>query len=120
MGVHVVEFARFNERGDDCPVSSPFVAAGEESVFAIEGNWPDGSLDDIGVDLDAAVVEEADKPLRVSQPIANVFRISERPGTRASCASSQIFKPSISGFVRVWRCSRRSSAEHPLMSASIL
>ena len=25
--MHVVEFAGFNERGDDCPVSSPFVAA---------------------------------------------------------------------------------------------
>ena len=42
--------------------------------FCDLGNWPDGSLDDIGVDLDAAVVEKADKPLPVAQPIANVFR----------------------------------------------
>ena len=51
-----------------------YVAAGEESVLAIEGNRPDRSFDGIGVDFDAAVVEEADQPLPVAQPIANVFR----------------------------------------------
>ena len=35
------------------------VGAGEECILAIERDRPDGALDDVGVDLDATVVEEA-------------------------------------------------------------
>ena len=50
---------------------SPFIAAGEERVFAIESNGPDRSLDRVGVDLDPAVVEEAREPLPVVPPVAD-------------------------------------------------
>jgi hypothetical protein len=39
------------------------VGAGEEGILPIEGDGADGPLHDVGVDLDAAVVEEAGEPL---------------------------------------------------------
>jgi hypothetical protein len=38
---------------------STCVGTREERIFAIESNRTDRTLDDIGVDLDAAIVEEA-------------------------------------------------------------
>ena len=57
-----VEFAGLDQRGDDRPVLAAAVGAGEERVLAIEGDGADGPLDDVGVDLDAAIVEEAAAP----------------------------------------------------------
>ena len=58
-----VELASLDKRGDDGPVFSAAVGAGEERVLAIERNGTDGALDDVGVDLDAAVIQEAGEPL---------------------------------------------------------
>ena len=63
LRVDAVELAGLDERGDDGPVLSAAVGAGEERILAIEGDGTDGALDDVGVDLDAAVVEEAGEPL---------------------------------------------------------
>jgi hypothetical protein len=38
------------------------IGAREQRVLAIECDWADRPLDDIGVDLDAAVVDEAAEP----------------------------------------------------------
>ena len=42
----------------------------EERVLAIENDRADAALDDVRVELDAAVVEEADEPFPVVQTIA--------------------------------------------------
>ena len=34
------------------------VRSGKECILAIEGDRPDGALDHVGVDLDAAVLQE--------------------------------------------------------------
>ena len=52
--VDIVELTGFNERGERRPV----LGAGEEGILAIEGERPDGALDGVGVDVDAAVLEE--------------------------------------------------------------
>lgn len=39
------------------------VGAGEQGILAGQGKRPDASLDDVVVDLDAAVVEEQVQPL---------------------------------------------------------
>ena len=52
------------------------VGAGEERVLAIEGDGPDGTLDGVGVDLDAAVIEEA----RQAEPTAQ--GVADRTGDR--------------------------------------
>jgi len=61
--LHVVELRGFYERGDDRPMFRPGVGACKERVLPIESNWPDGSLDSVGVDLDAAVVDEPGQPI---------------------------------------------------------
>jgi hypothetical protein len=47
-----------DQRGDDGPMFGTAVRAGEQGVLAGQGKRPDGALDDVVVDLDAAVVEE--------------------------------------------------------------
>lgn len=71
VGVHAVELAGLDERGDDGLVLGPAVGAGEEGILAIQGDRPDRPLDHIGVELDAAVVEEADQPVPVPEGIAD-------------------------------------------------
>ena len=61
IGVRIdaAELAGLDQRRDDRPVLAAAVGAGEQRILAIEGDGADGALDDVGVDLDAAVVEEA-------------------------------------------------------------
>lgn len=73
LWVDIVELASLNERGDDCPMFSAAIRAGEESILAIEGNGTNGTLNDVGVDFDAAVVDEADKPIPTCHGIAVCF-----------------------------------------------
>ena len=47
--------------------------AGEERVLTIEDGRADAALDDVRVELDAAVVEEADEPFPVVQTIAELL-----------------------------------------------
>ena len=47
------------------------IRSGEQRVLAVEGDRPDGSLDDVVVDLDATVIEEPDQSLPTRQCIAD-------------------------------------------------
>lgn len=49
-----VEFAGFDERGDGRPVLRTCIVPGEKCILPIEGNRPDGPLNGILVNLDAA------------------------------------------------------------------
>lgn len=53
-----IEFAGLDQGRDDGPVLCASVVPGEERVFAVEGDGPDGALDGIVVEFDATVVEE--------------------------------------------------------------
>ena len=44
------------------------VGAGEQGILAGQGKGPDAALDDVVVDLDAAVVEEQVQPLPGTRP----------------------------------------------------
>ena len=70
LRLDVVELARLDQRGDAGPVFGPLVMAGEERVLAIENDRADAALDNVGVEFDAAVVEEADEPFPMVQTIA--------------------------------------------------
>jgi hypothetical protein len=52
------ELAAFDQRGDDRPMLGAAIGAGEEGVFAREGNRPNGLLDHVVVDFDPAVIEK--------------------------------------------------------------
>jgi len=49
------------------------IMASEERIFSIQNNRADASLDNVGIELDAAVIEEASEPVPVVQGIADVF-----------------------------------------------
>lgn len=62
QGIDRIELASLDERGDGRPVLGPGVVPGKEGVLPIEGNRPDGLLDAIVVDLNAAVGQEELQP----------------------------------------------------------
>ncbi len=120
MRVHGVELAGLDQRGDDRPVGAALVAAGEERVLPVERDRPDAALDRVGVDLDAAVVEEAAKALPVVQAVAD--RLGGLGAARQLCellrrATSSGRRRAVS--LRACRALRRSSALRPRISASI-
>ena len=49
------------------------VRASEECVFSIQSDRSDRAFDDVGVDLDTAVVEEAGQTLPARERIADCF-----------------------------------------------
>ncbi len=73
VGIDGVELAGLDERGDDRPVGAAFVAASEECVLPVQSDRADRALDDVGVDLDAAIVEEAAEALPVAGAVAHGF-----------------------------------------------
>lgn len=71
LRIDAVHLASFDERGNDRPVFAAAVGASEEVVLAAERDRADRALDDIGVDLDAAVVEEASEPVPARERVAD-------------------------------------------------
>jgi len=57
-----VELGGFDKRGDGRPMLTATVGPREERVLAIQCNGANGALHDIGVDLDAPVIDEAGEP----------------------------------------------------------
>ena len=85
LGIDGVQFAGFDERGEDRPVLAAAIGAGEERVLAVECERADGALDHVGVDLDTAVVEEARQARPARERVANGFgdRALQRDGSAA-------------------------------------
>ena len=73
LRIDAVQFTGFNERSDTGPIFGPVIVASEECIFSIQNNRADASLDNVGVELDAAVIEESSEPVPVVQGIADVF-----------------------------------------------
>ncbi len=65
MGIYAIEFAGFDERGDDRPIFDSRIMTGHERILSIEGNRPDCPLDTVVVDLDTPVSEEQAKTFPV-------------------------------------------------------
>ena len=111
-----MQFAGLDKRGDGCPVLRPLIVAGEERVLPIEHNGTHASLDDVGVEFDAAVFEEANEPVPMVQAVADGFGDD---GLRRD-ARELLFEPgSTSGLLFSWRTARRSSADLPRIVFSI-
>lgn len=62
-GLGAVDLCCGDERSDTAPGATAFIMAGEEGVLSRQGDRADQVLDSIGVDLDAAVVEEGLQPV---------------------------------------------------------
>ena len=75
VGIDAVEFAGFDQRCDDRPILGTAIGAGEQRIFAIQCNRPDAPLHDIGIDFDAAVIEEVGETVPTRERITD--RLSE-------------------------------------------
>lgn len=65
MWLDPVEFTGLDQGCDDGPVLCACIVAREERIFAVEGDGTDGALNGVGIQFDAAVVEEEDQPIPV-------------------------------------------------------
>ncbi len=74
IGFDAVELAAFNQRADDCPPFASAVAAGEEMVFPAERHRADCTLDRIGVQFNAAIVQEARQTVPTGERVPDRFR----------------------------------------------
>ena len=92
-GIDVVHLCGLDQRGDAAPGSASFVVTGEECVLAIEGQRPDGVLDRVGVDLDAAVAEEDLQPIPVPGDVAKLLAEARFGGDAAAAR----FEPQAEG-----------------------
>ncbi len=66
-----VELRGGDEGADYGPALAAAIGAGEQMVIAPERHGPDGALDGVGVELDAAIVEEAAERRPACQGIAD-------------------------------------------------
>ena len=73
LRIDAVQLAGFDERGDTGPVLRTLIVAGEQRVLAIKRDGADAALDDVGVEFDAAVVEEPSEPVPMAQAVADGF-----------------------------------------------
>ena len=73
VGLDADQLAGLDERGDHGPVLGTTVGAGEQCILASEGKGPDAALDNVVVDLNAAVVEEQAQSLPARQRVADRF-----------------------------------------------
>src|SRR5262245_64260503 len=83
LRLDAAELAGLDQRSDAGPVLRALIMPREQRILAIENKRTDASLDDVGVKLDAAVVEELREPVPVVQGVAEVlgnFRLAGDAG----------------------------------------
>ena len=66
-----IEFAALDQRCDDGPILGSAIRAGEECILPVQCNRPNAALDDIGIDFDPSVVEEASETVPTREGIAD-------------------------------------------------
>ncbi len=75
--IDIVKLAGGDDGGEECPVFSADLVTGEQSVFSCESHRPDGVLDRVGVEFEAAVFEE---PGQAGPVIERIADIDGQPG----------------------------------------
>lgn len=119
MGFDGVKFGGFDEGSHGCPALAAAVTACEQMVLAAERDGSDGAFDRIGIELDAAILEEPAQALPAGERIADGSASLPRAESLGSCASNQSFRASTSGRELACRITRRSSGAFPLICVSI-
>ena len=119
LRVDATELAGLDERGDAGPILRALIMPGEERILAIKNNRADASFDNVGVELDSSVIEEAREPVPVVQGVADVLG----DGRLGRDAGELLLEPRLErqhqSLLRSWRAARRSSALRPRIVFSI-
>ena len=69
--IDAVHLGGLQQRCDRCPCPTAAVRSGEQGILAGDGLRPDGALDGIAVDIEAAVMQEAFESLASACGIAD-------------------------------------------------
>lgn len=69
------DLAVFDQRGDNRPVVAALVGAREQGILAVEGEKSDRPLNGVGIELDAAIVEEDAEPAPAAERVA--YRVGQ-------------------------------------------
>jgi hypothetical protein len=72
--IDAAELAGLDQRSDDGPAFRAVVVAGEERVLSRESLRAHRAFDDVGVEIDAAVIEKASQALPVLERLADGLR----------------------------------------------
>ena len=73
IGFDAVELAGFNQRTQHGPSMTAAIAARKEMILPSESNRPNRALDGVGVQIDAAVVQEAGQTMPARQRVPDRF-----------------------------------------------
>ena len=109
-----------DQRRDAAPGLAALVVTGEQRIFSAQSDRTDQVFDAIGVDLDAAVMEEGLQAIPVAMDIGQLLAERDLAETRSRCSCSQSPNAATSGAVRACRAERRCPGSTPQMSASTL
>ena len=71
LGLYAVQFASLDQRSEDGPIFGAVIVTREESILARKSLRAHGTLDDIGVELDAAVIKKADEAAPMPEAVAD-------------------------------------------------
>jgi hypothetical protein len=71
VGIDAVEFAGLDQLSNDRPMFAAAVGAGEQRILSVQRDGPNAARNYVGIDLDAAVVEDSSKPIPARQRIAD-------------------------------------------------
>ena len=107
VGFDAVEFAGFDQRTDDRPPVTATVASGKEMVLAPERHRADRTFDRIGIEFNAAVMQEAGQTFPARERIADRLGQVLRPATRGSWASNHACRACTMGLEKERRSARR-------------
>jgi hypothetical protein len=72
LGVHAVQLAGADQRGDAGPCFRSIGGAREERILSCERNRTDRVLHPVGVHLEPAIVEEADQPVPAFEAVSDM------------------------------------------------
>ncbi len=71
LWIDAAELAGLDQRVEDRPVLAAAIGIGEQGILAIERKRADGSLNRVGVELDASVIEEAREALPTREGVTD-------------------------------------------------
>ena len=120
LRVDAVELGGFDDRSDGRPVLTAAIGTSEERILAIQRTGTDGAFNDVGVDLDPAVVEKARQTRPARERVADCFGEFALLANQGELLAQPRLEASMIGRVLCWRAARRSSAARPRISLSIL
>ena len=99
-GLDLVELGGLDQRGDDCPAPGAAAGTGEESIFAAESDGADRSFNGIGIEFDAAVVEEPGEAAPTAEHVADCLGEAAPAGDTPELFLKPRFEGSTIGWLR--------------------